>query len=132
MLKNFLILFGILDLISLLRTYKNGLKLIGIILNPETLSFYRIIDIFEVILIASLLITGILSILKRKSSLVGFYIQFPFKLAFMILSFGFLLKVFGIPYDSIIYKFLVFIVITLEIARLIITITINRRNYKPE
>jgi hypothetical protein len=132
MFKNLLVVFGLLDLISLFMTFRLGLKLLDEIVNPAGLPIFWIIyHVFEVVLIASLLISGILSILKSKSSLIVFYIQFPFKFAFMILSFGFFLKMFGIPYDSMIYKFMAFTVMTLEIARLAITIRIHRKYYKP-
>jgi len=133
MFKSFLVLFGLLDLINLIGAFKLGLKLLDTIFNPEGLTFFWIIyDVFEVVLIVSLLISGILSILKSKSGLIVFYIQFPFKLAFMILTFGFFLKMFEIPYESMIYKIMAFTVIALEVARLAISIKIHRRYYKPQ
>jgi len=128
MIKNLLVLLGLLDFISFFRTYKVGLKLLVSLKNPIPL-FGFVFHLFEFALIASLLISGALLMFKRRSGLMVYYGQFIFKLAFMVLTFGFLLKVFGLPYSSLGYKLIAYLVITLEFFRLVLTIIIHRKHY---
>lgn len=124
MMNNLLIVFGLLDLFSFVRTYKIGINMF------DNIEHFPIMSILEILLITSLIASGILSILRRKISLIIYYIQVPLRLAFMILTFGFLLKLFGLQYDSVGYKILVGITFLLEIARLTYTIMIHKRKFK--
>ncbi|MBN1251000.1 MAG: hypothetical protein JXA16_02620, partial [Bacteroidales bacterium] len=63
-------------------------------------------------------------------ALIIYYFQFPFKLAFMILTFGFLLKLSIIPQESILFKIILFTVFLLEFFRLIYSILIHKKYYK--
>ena len=131
MLKNLLVLFGLFDLISFFRTFNIGFKLLNGTLKVEGLPILAyLLPMFEAALIATLLISGILSILKRKSSIILYYVQFPFKIAFMVLTFGFFLKIFGLPYNSISYLVIVIVVHFIEIIRLALTIQIHRKFYR--
>ena len=124
MKKNLLIAFGLLDLISFVHSYKiaiNMLNSIGQIL---------ILSILEILLIVSLIATGILSIMRKKISLIIYYIQFPLKLGFVILTFAFLFRLFGFQYNSNEYRMLLWFIAFLEIARLIFTIMIHKREFK--
>jgi hypothetical protein len=124
MKKNLLIAFGLLDLYSFVRTYKIGISMF------DNIEHFPIMSILEIILIVSLIASGVLSILRKKISLIIYYAQIPLRLAFMILTFGFLLRVFGLQYDSIGYKILVGITLLLEIARLTFSIMIHKRIFK--
>jgi len=124
MTKKTLILFGLLDLVSFAVTYKFVIKVIE---NIEQFSF---LSIPEILMIVSLIASGVLSIMRKKISLIIYYCQFPLRVTFMILSFGFLFKLFGFQYDSVGYKILTWITFLLEIVRLIITIMIHKKEYK--
>ena len=115
---------SLLHLFSFLRTYKIGLHLLN---NFESIP---IISMLEPLLILSLIASGILSILRKKASLIIYYIQMPLRFGFMIVSFGFILKLSGLEYNSIGYKILVGLALLLELARLAITILIHRKQFK--
>ena len=89
-----------------------------------------ILSILEILLIVSLIATGILSIMRKKISLIIYYIQFPLKLGFVILTFAFLFRLFGFQYNSNEYRMLLWFIAFLEIARLIFTIMIHKREFK--
>ncbi len=122
--KTLLIVFGLLDLFSFVRTYKNGLSLI------DNFKHFTIMSILEIVLIASLIVSGVFSIFRNKISLIIYYVQFPLRFAFMILTFGFMLKLFGLQYDSLGYKILVGIIFLLEILRIVFTIKIHKSEFK--
>ena len=124
MKKNTLIVFGLLDLFSFVDTYKIGISMI------DNIEHFPIMSILEILLIFSLIASGVLSILRKKISLIIYYVQFPLRLVYIILTFGFLLTLFGLQYDSIAYKILVGVVILLEIARLTFTIMIHKRKFR--
>ncbi len=124
MTKHILIVFGLLDLYSFARMYKFGIKMF------DNIEHFPIMSILEILLIVSLIASGALSILRKKFSLIIYYVQIPLRIAFMILTFGFLLKLFGLQYDSVGYKILVGITFLLEIARLAFSIMIHKRKFK--
>jgi hypothetical protein len=119
-----LLIFGLLDLFSFVRTYKIGISML------DNIEHFPIMSILEILLIISLIGSGVLSILRKKISLIIYYTQIPLRLAFMILTFGFLFKLFGLQYDSIGYKILVGLTFLLEIARLTFSIMIHKRKFK--
>lgn len=96
----------------------------------DNIEHFPIMSILEILLIISLIGSGVLSILRKKISLIIYYTQIPLRLAFMILTFGFLFKLFGLQYDSIGYKILVGLTFLLEIARLTFSIMIHKRKFK--
>jgi len=124
MKKNLLIAFGLLDLISFVHSYKIGINMLN------SIGQIPILSILEILLIVSLIATGILSIMRKKISLIIYYIQFPLKLGFVILTFAFLFRLFGFQYDSNEYRMLLWFIAFLEIARLIFTIMIHKREFK--
>lgn len=126
MSKYILAIFGILDFISFIRTYKIGISRI------DNIEHFPIMFMFEILLIISLLASGLFSIMNKKISLIIYYIQIPLRIAFMILTFGFLLEIFGLQYDSLGYKIIVAITFLLEITRLIFTIVIHRRKFRTQ
>lgn len=124
MWKNILIAFGLLDLYSLIRTYKLGIKLL------DNFEHVPILNSLEILLIVSLLVSGVLSIMRKKSALVIYYFQIPLRIIFMILTFGFLIKLFGFQYDSVGYKIMVIIASLLELVRLTYSIMIHKKEFK--
>lgn len=124
MKKNLLIAFGLLDLISFVLSFKIGINLLN------SIGQIPILSTLEIILIVSLIASGIFSIMRKKISLIIYYIQFPLKLGFVILSFAFLFRLFGFQYDSIEYRFLLWFIALLEIARLIFSIMIHKREFR--
>ena len=88
-----------------------------------------LISIPEMLLIISLVASGVLSIMRKKISLIIYYFQFPLRITFMILTFGFLLRILALQYDSVGYKILLGVTFLLEITRLIIIIMIHKKEY---
>ena len=121
--KNLLIVFGLIDLVSFIQTYKLGVSIL------DSIEHFPIMSILEILLIISLIASGVLSIMRKKISLIIYYFQIPLRIAFMILTFGFVLKIFGLQYDSVGYKVIVGITFLLELARLIFTIMIHKRKF---
>ena len=124
MKKNLLIAFGLLDLISFVQSYKIGMTLL------KSIGQIPILSTLEILLIVSLIVSGIFSIMRKKISLIIYYIQFPLKLGFVILTFAFLFRLFGFQYDSIEYRIILWFIALLEIARLIFSIIIHKREFK--
>lgn len=124
MKKNLLIAFGLLDLISFVLSYKIGINLLN------SIGQIPILSILEILLIVSLIASGILSIMRKKISLIIYYVQFPLKLGFVILTFAFLFRLFGFQYDSNEYRILFWFIALLEIARLIFSIMIHKREFR--
>ena len=122
--KNGLVLFGILDIVSFIRMYKLGLNLLDF--SEYCFDLPSIMGVLELTLILSLPITGILLLLRKKAGLIVYYFQFPFKIGFLILSFGFLLKIFQLPFSSTAYYIILIIVILLEIIRLYLSIITHK------
>lgn len=123
MTKKILIAFGLLDLFSFAVTSKFVVKII------ENFEYFSLISIPEMLLIMSLVVSGVLSIMRKKISLIVYYFQFPLKITFVILTFGFLFKIFGFQYDSVGYKILLGVTTLLEITRLVITIKIHKKEF---
>ena len=124
MKKNLLIAFGLLDLISFVLSYKIGINLLN------SIGQIPILSILEILLIVSLIASGILSIMRKKISLIIYYIQFPLKLGFVILTFAFLFRLFGFQYYSNEYRILLWFIALLEIARLVFSIMIHKREFR--
>ncbi len=123
MTKKTLILFGLLDLVSFVVTFKFIIKVI------ENFERFSLLSIPEILLIVSFVASGILLIMRKKTSLIIYYFQFPLRVSFMILTFGFLFKILGFQYDSVSYKILLGVTFLLEIGRLIITIWIHKKEF---
>jgi len=81
------------------------------------------------LLIMSLVVSGVLSIMRKKISLIVYYFQFPLRITFVILTFGFLFKIFGFQYDTVGYQILLGVTVLLEITRLVITIKIHKKEF---
>ena len=124
-MKKLLVLFGILDIITVVKAYKNIFRLIF-----ETSELHWI-SLINMLIYASLLVSGYYLIKQKKLGLWISYAQFPLRLLFAFFSFGFLMilnrlfdgQTIGI---QILSRFL----LILEICRLILSIMIHRKYYK--
>ena len=126
-MKKFLILFGLLDILTLIRSYRH------IIPHEGSWTEYPLMTISSSLLYISLIFSAYFLIRQQKIGLWITYLQFPFRMAFLVLSFGFLTmasRLFNNNY-SFAYNFLLWLVIGLEIARVIISIVIHRKLFLP-
>jgi hypothetical protein len=123
MKNNVLIILGILDLFSFSQTYKVGLILL------DNFKYFPLMNSLEILLILSFMVSGVLSIMRKKIALVLYYFQMPLRLTFVILTFGFLINIFGFQFNSIGSKVMFILTFLLEIARLIFTIMIHKREF---
>ncbi len=120
-MKRTLQLFGFLDIITLLRSYKY--------LIPPTLTwrYFPLVAIGNIVIYASVFLSAFFLLRKNKLGLWLTYLQFPLRLAFVVLSFGFLLELSRLVSNS--YMIIFWILIGLEILRLIFTIQIHRKYF---
>jgi hypothetical protein len=125
--KYALTIFALLDAVSILRSYPEISSIFEY--GPELNGLWLV----RLIIIASFAFSAIFFMLRRKEALVLYYIQFPLRLLFMMLSFGFIIELFGGVFGSSTYWTAITIVFGLEVLRLVYTIVIhrqlNRNNY---
>ncbi len=110
-------LFGLLDIILAVRFYTH---ITNISFN---MPLEGVLSILTAITVISLFISGIGLLLGKRWSYYLVYFQFPFRLMFFLLTFGFITKInylfFG---DMAAYQALIFIAAILELGRVIVTI----------
>jgi hypothetical protein len=123
-MKKLLILFGILDVMTLALNYRHISKLIGQLTNPYWTTIGSLLTFISLILSAYFLIK------QRKLGLWLTYGQFPFRVLFVIMSFGFLLRIVSIDQGQIEYLIFMWILLGLEIGRLICTIYIHKKDFR--
>jgi hypothetical protein len=83
-MKRVLTLFGLLDIVTLIRSYRY------IIPPTLTWTYYPLLAVGNIAMYVSLVFSAFFLIRQKKAGLWVTYGQFPFRLAFVILSFGFL------------------------------------------
>ncbi len=127
---------GILDLISFVRTFKSGTYIIynfSIFVNSEVAPWEKAlgigIPVLNMILTLLLLVSGILLILGKKVGIIIYYFEFPLRLLFVTLTFGFILRIFGLQVDTLTHNIVLGILFTLELLRLIFSIWAHRKYY---
>lgn len=123
--KVFLIVFGILDFVTVIKNYNSIVRLIF----PQ--HEFNWIGILYLLVDISFLLSGYFLVKQYKIGIWISYLQFPLRLALMIFSFGFLMiigKILGFQQIGILI--LSGFLTVLEIGRLIITISIHRNYYK--
>jgi len=116
-----MVIFGALDL---LLFYKNFPLLIRSIENYSA----GVVNVLVILLIVSLLVSGPLSIVGNKVGFAVYYFQFPFRLAFFVLTFGFLYKIMAPQQGSFSDGMLRATIFGLEAVRLMLTIQKNKVN----
>ena len=123
-MKKLLILFGLLDIVSIIRSFK---PLALLVTNLSDLYWLQMLNLILFILLG---LSAYFLLRQTKTGLWLTYGQFPLRLGFMVLSFGFLFSIHGIfggQSDS--YKVLSWTLIGLECVRLFFTILIHRKFY---
>jgi hypothetical protein len=124
-MKKLLILFGILDIVTLIRNFKiiKGLA--------SDLTHFPVIVTANMLVYSSLIFSSYFLIRQNKLGLWITYAQFPLRLLFATLSFGFLLTMNRFfQLEELEYKIFVATVMGLELVRLIISIQIHRKHFR--
>ena len=124
-MKKLLILFGLLDILTLIRSYRH------IIPREAYWTEFPLITISSSLLYILLVFSAYFLIRQQKAGLWITYLQFPLRIAFLVLSFGFLTMASRLFYNnySNAYNFLLWLAIGLEIARVIISMVIHRKSF---
>jgi hypothetical protein len=123
-MKKLLVLFGILDIVTLVRSYGHVTNLLG---QWDT---FPLITIGNLLLYLSLMFSAFFLIMQNKLGLWITYGQFPLRLVFMVLSFGFLLTMTRfIDNGQMLYRILMWGLFGLEAMRLLLTFQIHKRHY---
>lgn len=136
-IKHSLIIFGILDIISSWRTYEAVLDVwdnVSVIFKSD-LEFWNkimmvVLPVLNSILVLLLLASGLLLILRRRIGVIIYYIEFPLRILFLKLTFGFILNLFELQFDSWSYIVLFAFVGLLELLRLAYSIWLQRTFFK--
>lgn len=118
-MKRLLILFGVLDIITLIRLKESALS------NLTSLSKFDWVALLATLIYISLVFSAYFLIRQSKVGCLLTYAQLPLRVAFFIPSFGFF-----IAYDRAFFSApdnIVWLMIALEIFRLFFTILIHRR-----
>jgi hypothetical protein len=120
-LKKLLPIFGALDIITLFRSYKHFIP------GVFTWANFPLVAIGNIVLYVMLFFSAIFLLRQNKLGLWLTYVQFPLRLAFLVLSFGFLFALSRVVSNS--YMIILGILIVLEIVRLLFTINIHRKYF---
>lgn len=131
-MKRLLMVFGALDIITLIRNYEQIINLRQIVNLPTDFINFPVTIIVKFLVVISLGLSAYFLLRHKKEGLWLTYVLFPFRLLFMILSFGFLLAIsrFFTEHTEF-YKILIWILIGLELGRLLLTIQIHRKHFMP-
>lgn len=123
-MKKFLVLFGILDLITVLKNYNNFYRLVF----PN--NGYHWLNVVILLIYMSFIISGYLLIRQKKSGIWFSYFQFPLRLLFALFTFGFLMILNRFINDQQIgIQLFTGLLAVLEIGRFIVTIMIHRKYF---
>ena len=117
--KNICIVIGMLDIISFARTY----KILMTPLIPDLMML--ILMLLPMALVLSLLVSAFYSFFNQKVAVKIYFFQFPLRLLFLTLTFGFLANI-NTLFKSDISSLLMVIMIILEIGRLAYSIFIYK------
>jgi len=129
-IRTILLAIGLLDLLSFYRSFYSIQGILKSITVLNTLSLVYLFQILVLGLVISLPISGLLTIMSKKSGLLIYYFQFPIKLAFVILTFGFVPKLFNLQIGSTVFNVTMGLVVGLEALRLGGTVYIHRTYFK--
>jgi len=118
------ILFVIFGALDLYLFYKNFAKLVGAIENYSA----GVVNVLMILLILSLLVSGPLQMVGNKLGFTVYYFQFPFRLAFFVATFGFLVRIVNPQQGTFAHGMLLATIFGLEAVRLMLTIQKNKVN----
>ncbi|MCZ8022128.1 MAG: hypothetical protein O9282_12250 [Flavobacterium sp.] len=127
--------FGFLDFLGFYFTYENVLNMfltglwVDLNMSGATHTIFTIITTLNSILVVSLILSGLLCIFYPTISFFIYYFQFPLRLIFFTMTFGFILHLPGLQVDSWAYKFILAFVIGLEVFRLIFTLKTKKKYF---
>ena len=129
MKSKILVIFGILDLILIFRfghyavtNFFYVFKYIG-----KSSAFPLLLEATtRFLFFISLIFSSIFLIIQKRIGCIISYAQFPFRMAFLSLSFGFLAHLNVFFHNQSFYFGIICFCIILEIGRLIVTIVIHR------
>ncbi|RED91400.1 hypothetical protein C7460_1442 [Marinoscillum furvescens DSM 4134] len=119
--KRILLLFGICDII----TFLNVANLLWHYLT-NMLSGFWLMSILTSSIILSLVATAYFNFTNPKLGIKIYYFQFPLRLAFVILTFGFLTYLNRITTNDISQQ-IIFVAMALELFRLVVSILTHRQ-----
>ena len=136
-----LIILGILDIVSFYRTYETGFYMWDNIIatldfgsGSETELWDKLlilgIPILSLTLVLLLVASGLFLIMGKKTGIIIYYFEFPLRLAFLTLTFGFIFKLFGLQVDTWTYKLALTLIIGIELLRLIYSIWTQRKYFR--
>ena len=127
--KKWNIFFGILEfsniyamimiIINLFKSHAENLEI-----AEDIPSFFQVIPYMQVILVLSIIATGILYFCNKLVAYKIYFVQFFFRLLFFIPSFGVLLEINLLVKNSVFYIVLGIVCVILEICRFIVSIFI--------
>ena len=122
-MKKLLIVFGIFDTITLARNYS---RVVGLVTSDT----YDWIVLCNILLFVLLIPSSYFLVRQNKIGLWLYYGQFPLRLAFQTLSFGFLWPIVGYTEDPTRFAYIAAMILgVLEIARLVCSIFIHRKYF---
>lgn len=124
-MKKILIVFGVLDAVTLIKDFKNPINTGFTSASP----YFLAIAIGTILGYSSLILSAYFLIRQSKVGLWLTYGLFPLRLLSMTLSFSFLLTINPFQLDELGYKYFIAALLGLEIVRLIITIQIHRKYF---
>jgi hypothetical protein len=88
------------------------------------------IPILSLTLVLLLFGSGLFLILGKRTGIIIYYFEFPLRLMFFTLTFGFILRISGLQVDTWAYKILVALIVGVELFRLIFSIWTQRKYFK--
>lgn len=116
-----MVVFGALDLYSFYRSFP---QLVRVVENYSA----GIAPVLTILLIVSLLVSGPLFMLENKLGYTIYYFQFPLRLAFFVVTFGFISRVVSTQQGTFAHGMLLATIFALEAVRLMLTIQKNKVN----
>jgi hypothetical protein len=123
-MKKLFLLFGFLDIITLIRSYEH------LIPSLQEWIDFPLMTVASSLLYASLIFSAYFSLRQQKMGLWITYFQFPFRMAFLVLSFGVLLMISPLLNNPTnYYRIMIWVLVGLEILRLIFSIVMYRNKF---
>lgn len=122
--KRLLILFGVLDILTLIRWFAVKTVFLAMAWRYGPL----LLKIATYLLLASLLFSAYFLIRRSRIGLLITYWQFPFRIILSVYSFSILISLMDLLYLGQIYIPLMWVILFLEIVRLGITIRVHRNS----
>lgn len=114
-------IFGALDLYSFYRSFPGLIRMV-------TAYSASILNALLILLLGSLIVSGPLFMLDNKLGYVIYYFQFPLRLIFSVVTFGFIARIINTQPGTFAQGMLTATILALEAVRLMVTIQKNKVN----